>query len=162
MRNKYQEHVYLIPEDDAIRQIANGFLLHPSVRTNRVQVLPVSGGWRRVLDDFEREYVNSMAKYPLRYLVLLIDLDNQQDRLQQVGGRIPDEYVNRVFILGIASESEDLKRAFGLSFENIGKALATDCRNNTNAFWGHELLKVNAQEIERMRERAYPILFDPG
>jgi hypothetical protein len=28
--NRYKPHIYVVPEDDANRQIANGFLLHPS------------------------------------------------------------------------------------------------------------------------------------
>jgi len=44
------------------------------------------------------------------------------------------------------------------SFETIGKALAHDCRDGTNATWGNELLRHNALEVERFCERARSIL----
>jgi hypothetical protein len=42
--NKYRPHVIVIPEDDANRQIANGFLLHPAIATRAVGVMPPAGG----------------------------------------------------------------------------------------------------------------------
>lgn len=50
--NKYRPHLLVLPEDDANRQIANGFILHPNVNSRAIQVLPPSGGWRKVLEDF--------------------------------------------------------------------------------------------------------------
>ena len=40
--NKFRQHVFVLPEDDANRQLANGFLLDLSVR--QVQILPEAGG----------------------------------------------------------------------------------------------------------------------
>lgn len=34
--NKYKPHVFVIPEDDADRQIADGFVLHPGVAARQV------------------------------------------------------------------------------------------------------------------------------
>ena len=48
--NKYVECVYVIPEDDADRQIADGFVLHPRVKEAPIQVLPPAGGWPKVLE----------------------------------------------------------------------------------------------------------------
>jgi hypothetical protein len=45
--NKYKPHIYVLPEDDANRQIANGFLLHESVDSRSIQVMPTTGGWTR-------------------------------------------------------------------------------------------------------------------
>jgi hypothetical protein len=157
--NKYRKHVLVVPEDDAIRQIANGFLLDPSVQTSKVQVLPVAGGWQQVQDDIGG-YAGTMTKYPHTNLLLLIDCDKQRDRIQQMRSLVPHEYSDRVFILGIESEAEDLKRALGVSFEDIGKGLASDCRDDTNKLWGHKLLQDNATEVSRLREYVYPILFD--
>lgn len=45
--NVYQQHVLVLPEDDANRQIVNGFLLEPSLNERVIQVLPIAGGWAR-------------------------------------------------------------------------------------------------------------------
>ena len=36
MTNKYLPHVYVLPEDDANRQIVNGFFLNPYLKTNAI------------------------------------------------------------------------------------------------------------------------------
>jgi len=158
--NRYDSHVLLLPEDDAIRQIVNGFLLDSAVRLNRVQVMTPSRGWKRVLEDFLSNYATNMARYDRMYVVLLIDLDGDMDRLEYVSNQIPEEYAPRVFVLGIASESEDLKRKLALSFQEIGTRLAEDCRRNKNDFWGHDLLQGNMPEISRLRKQVTPILFE--
>jgi hypothetical protein len=37
--NRYQPHVLVLPEDDANRQMANGFLLDQYLSTRKIQVL---------------------------------------------------------------------------------------------------------------------------
>ncbi|MGA2659008.1 MAG: hypothetical protein ABSH34_16015 [Verrucomicrobiota bacterium] len=59
--NKYRPHVYVLPEDDANRQLANGFLLHPDLLARNIQVLPEVGGWHEVLDHFKSDYANGMG-----------------------------------------------------------------------------------------------------
>ena len=50
--NKYQPHVLVLPEDDANRQLANGFLLDQYLSTRKIQVLEEVGGWIQVLERF--------------------------------------------------------------------------------------------------------------
>lgn len=95
MINRYQPHIHVLPEDDANRQIANGFLLDPGVSTRRIQVLPVAGGWTEVLSRVES---TEMERYPKRVLVLLIDFDGQEDRLTQARSALPSDLVKRVLI----------------------------------------------------------------
>ncbi len=59
--DKYQPHVYVLPEDDANRQLANGFLLRVDpTRQRQMQVLPVAGGWQNVLNLFISDHVVKM------------------------------------------------------------------------------------------------------
>ncbi|MGH9431292.1 MAG: hypothetical protein ACRD3T_07090 [Terriglobia bacterium] len=159
--NKYQPHVLVLPEDDANRQIANGFLLDPSLLDRRIQVLGEAGGWTQVLDRLESDHNLDMLRYPERLMVLLIDFDEDQGRLQWAKDRIPNPLAERVFILGIWTKPEDLRQAGLGSYEQIGMALAADCREETNTIWGHDLLRHNASELDRLREHARPILFSP-
>ncbi|MGB6746143.1 MAG: hypothetical protein WBE38_21010 [Terracidiphilus sp.] len=157
--NNYLPHILVLPEDDADRQIANGFVLDESLHTRRIQVLEEAGGWTRVLDSFETDYIFGMESWPGRFMVLLIDFDGQEGRLTQAKSRIPAHLAGRVFILGALTNPEDLRQSLGGSLEEIGKALAKDCREGTDTVWDHALLRHNSSEVERLRERVRPILF---
>jgi hypothetical protein len=149
----------VLPEDDANRQLANGFHLEldPSV-LNSIRVLPVAGGWTKVLDRFKSDQVGGMAAFPERFVVWLIDFDGQKDRLARAKADIPAHLQDRVFVLGVWTEPEALRAALG-SYETIGRALAKDCREGTDTTWEHGLLRHNSGEIGRLRERIRPILF---
>jgi hypothetical protein len=154
--NKHLPHVYVIPEDDANRQLAIGFYLEIN-QTRQMQVLPVAHGWNEVLRCFQTDHARGMDIFPNRYMVLLIDFDRSEARLEYARRSIPEHLVDRVFVLGIWSEPEDLG---GLgSLETIGKGMARDCRDQTDNVWRHQLLRHNAAEIARLREHVRPILF---
>jgi hypothetical protein len=162
MINRFQDHLLIIPEDDANRQIAIGFLTSyhlPASGARRIEVRDPAGGWGKVFDDFDEIHVHEMEKYPHRYMVLLIDFDGQPNRRAEVRGRIPPEIIDRVFILGTRSNPESLRREVKLSFERIGEELAKDCSNNSNAIWGHALLQDNLEDVIRLREHVRSILF---
>lgn len=94
-------------------------------------------------------------------MVLLIDLDGVTGRLVEAKSKIPAHLAGRVFILGARNESEDLKRAGLGSFETIGRAWATDCRQETSTTWGHPELQHNAGEVQRLGQAVAPFLFWP-
>jgi hypothetical protein len=156
--NKYLPHVLVLPEDDANRQLANGFLLDQSLSARKIQVLEEAGGWKEVLERFKSVHVIEMQRYPERFIVLLIDFDGDLARLGAVQGAIPVQLVDRVFVLGALSEPEDLKAELG-SYENIGLNMAKDCREDTEQIWAHRLLRHNAGELDRLRKSVRPILF---
>jgi hypothetical protein len=153
--NRFRPHVLVLPEDDANRQLANGFILHSSI-TSQVQILPIAGGWIKVLDCFRTEHVTAMSTNQNRRMVLLIDFDEDPNRLTNAQACIPEHLKERVFILGVWSEPEALKAA--RSYEKIGLELAKDCHEGTATSWDHALLRHNAGEVERLR-RVREILF---
>ena len=160
MVNKDQLHVLVLPEDRANLQLATGF--HDEVdatRQRQMQVLPVAGGWRRVLERFTSDHVVKMRSNPNRFMVLLIDFDGRPERLGVAKAAIPPELADRVFILGARDRPETLKVELNKSCEKIGSRLGQDCRDDTYATWGHELLQHNASELDRLREHVRPILF---
>jgi hypothetical protein len=156
--NKYRPHVLVLPEDDANRQLANGFLPDQALSTRSIQVLEEVGGWREVVDHFLSDHVADMERYPDRSMILLIDFDGDVNRSNFVKAKIPTQVAARVYILGALNEPEDLKLDLG-SYETIGQKLVKDCREETNTTWGHDELKHNAGELDRLRERVRPILF---
>ncbi len=99
-----------------------------------------------------------MDRCGYRFMVLLIDFDRTEDRLEKTKARIPVHLTERVFILGALSEPQGLKADLG-SFETIGLKMAKDCHEESNTTWGHELLRHNASELDRLRRCVRPSLF---
>lgn len=52
MVNRNLPHVPVLPEDDANRQMVNGFLVELSV-PRQIQRLEEAGGWRKVLETVQ-------------------------------------------------------------------------------------------------------------
>jgi hypothetical protein len=164
--NNYEPHVLVLPEDGANRQLANGFcrVLDWRIGT-RIQVLPEAGGWLKAIEKFNSDYATHMACFEQAYMVLLIDCDDREDRIVTATSRIPAHLRERVFILGARGEPEELRQDKKLrqdgvrTYEEIGSALAQDCRDGTSKTWSHKLLCNNEEELERMRDTVRPILF---
>lgn len=157
--NRYAPHLLVLPEDEANAQIARGFQLHVSVNARTLQILNEAGGWLRVLEQFESEHTTEMKRWSNRFLVLLFDINEDTYRRPTVEAKIPADLKDRVFLLGVWSEPERLKRDLG-SFEEIGEALAEDCFRSTSSNWSHELLEHNKGELVRMRDQVRPFLFE--
>jgi hypothetical protein len=152
--NKANPHVFVLPEDDANRQLATGF--HLGVRQIRqMQVLPEVGGWLKVLEEFKAVHIGEMNRNSNRFMILLIDFDGQEDRMDRAREVVPTHLTDRVFVLGVWTEPEDLEG----DYETIGAALAKDCHEGTSKMWGDPLLKHNEAEVDRLRERVRSILF---
>ena len=158
--NKNLPHVLVLPEDDANTRLANAFHLEVDVtRLRRMQVLPAAGGWNEVLNRFKSDHVTDMIRYRNRFMVLLIDFDSNEERLNIAQAAIPRNLSERVFVLGALSNPEGLKKVSLGSYETIGFALARDCREDSDTTWGHDLLRHNASELHRLRMHVRPFLF---
>ncbi len=150
--NKYLPHLLILPEDDATRQLANGFVFE--FPTRQIQILPVAGGWSVALDLVINQYFLYLRNHPDALLAVIIDFDGQADRLQLALGRVPPSILDRVFIVGALDEAERLRRAGLGSFETIGRALARECKQGETMAWRHRQLQHNLPELERLRVRA--------
>lgn len=159
--NVYRPHVMVLPEDDANRQIVNGFLLDPSLNERAIQVLPVAGGWNKVYRDFEVSHVPQLRQYPNRHLVLLIDFDGLvADRMQLFQQICPADVRDRVYLLGAQDEPEPLRKERGVSLEKIGEQLGADCADGQSGLWAHDMLKHNQVELDRLIQNVKPFLFN--
>ena len=159
--NKYKPHLYVIPEDDADRQIADGFVLHARVAARQVQVVEPAGGWSRVLDTFKEEYL-PLLQNPMTHVVMLIDFDGSpQERRAKFAAEIPDSVRERVFVIGPGMRPEDLRQALGIGgFEDVGRALADDCDGNQLNTWSHAQLQHNEEERLRLVHYVRAFLFN--
>ncbi len=157
--NSYKPHILILPEDDANADIARGFVQHLSVSSECIQILPVCGGWLKVLDQFESVHAKRLRDYPQCQMILLIDFDKNENRLSNARQRVLPGVLERVFVLGSRTNPEDLRRHEGKSYETIGKTLADECNQNHFDLWNHTLLKHNLSEVERLQNQVKPILF---
>jgi hypothetical protein len=158
--NRYAPHVYVIPEDDRDRQIADGFVQHYQVKDTRIKVMPPAGGWSKVLGTFQSEYMQTLRDYPEGHVVLLIDFDDdverRRDKFQEA---IPKDLASRVFVVGSKYNPESLKNAMNIGYEEIGSVLASDCDDGITDHWNHEQLQHNDAERERLVQIVRPFLF---
>jgi hypothetical protein len=162
--NKYQPHVWIIPEDRANEEIANGFIQHHAVdravATRAVQVVRPAGGWSNVIVVFEREYVPWLRRFADSQVVMLVDFDDKiDDRKTLFGQAIPEDLKSRVFVIGSKENPESLRRELKMSFEKIGTALADDCLGQGFKLWCHAHLIQNSSELDRMAHVVKPMLF---
>jgi hypothetical protein len=139
--------------------MANGFLKDPTLLTHRIQVLVPADGWMKVLECFKSDHVREMDRYSKRFMVLLIDFDGHEERIAYAKNFVPARLLDRVFVLGVLKEPQDLNEARLGDLETIGTALAKDCREETDTTWGRDPFKHNSGEIVRLRERVRPFLF---
>lgn len=160
-QNPYKSHILVLPEDRANEEIVNGFNNFLDLYSRAIQIERPAGGSEKVVDNFKDNHVSEMRRFPKRMIVLLMDFDEDYDkRFKYVKEQIPDDLENRVFIIGVLSEPEKLRSDLRKSFENIGETLGKDCSDNTNELWGHDLLKHNKTELDRMILFVKPFLFD--
>jgi len=157
--NKYKPHVWLIPEDEANRQLAIGFLNHVSVSDGAVGVRAPAGGWSKVLGIFESEYLPLLRQSNHAHVVMLIDFDEVEGRRDQFEQKIPKDVSSRVFVVGSKDEPETLKHELDWSYEKIGRELAEGCHRADLELWHHAQLIHNASELQRMADVVKPILF---
>jgi len=168
--NNHKPHLIVLAEDDANRQMAHAFLLEIRGRMpepRQIEVLrkrtkkPAKDGWLKTIEEkFVKDQIPVMYQYPRQMTLLLIDFDEQPRRLEYIQKQIPEDLNSRVFILGVWSEPEQLKKNLGQSFEKIGESLAQACINDSNELWQHDLLKHNLNEVSRMKPLINPLLFN--
>ena len=157
--NKYKPHVFVIPEDDADRQISDGFVLYPRVAARQVQVVEPAGGWARVLDTFKKEYV-PLLQNAHTHVVMIIDFDGDPaGRRLHFETEIPAAFRDRVFVIGPRDTPESLRQSLGKGYEEIGRSLADDCDGDRRDTWDHELLRHNEADRLRLFQTVKSFLF---
>lgn len=157
--NHYKPHLLILPEDDANRQLANGFTINPSLGSRVVQIMPPSGGWPKVHDEFVTSYIHTLRKNHHAHLVLLIDFDGRVKERTEFFKKEFADVADRVYLIGTLEEPEPLRADLGRSLEKIGEDLAHGCVNDQYELWQHRFLQHNHVELQRLIENVKPFLF---
>jgi hypothetical protein len=71
--NRERPHLLVLPEDDATRSVAVGFI---DQTRGQMQVLNPAGGWPKVQQVFKDRYIKHLTVYTQGHMVLLIDFDD--------------------------------------------------------------------------------------
>ena len=119
-----------------------------------------AGGWKKVLEVFLCEYLPLLRRYTDGHVVMLIDFDEDDDRLKKIEAEVPDDVKARVFVIGSKDEPETLKGELKMPLEKIGGALAQDCLAGDLGLWEHQQLSHNGPELKRLEQIVKPILFE--
>ncbi len=116
-----------------------------------------AGGWPKVREVFQSDHVTAMQRNANRHMVPLVDFDEDSGRFDKMTEVIPEDLAERVFVIGVWSEPEDLPRAELGSKEDVGYKLASECYDDSRDVY--DLLRHNADELDRMTTILRPILF---
>ncbi len=156
--NKYKDHLLIVPEDDANKDLAIGFQNTVPRGVNAIFIERVAGGWASARERLESLFP-TMRRYVRRRVLVLVDHDQSATRRDDVLRGVPDDLTDRVYLLGVWSEPESLQNALNhRSREAIGEALARACLDGSEALWQHALLAHNAAELARLRADVLPFL----
>ena len=148
--NKYDNFLIIETEDDANRQILNGFMKGVGLNIRKIQLSNHCSGWSSVINKFESKMISYLNEYQKGYVIMVIDFDDHYDeRKRMIEEKIPSNLYNRVFVLGAKKEPEDLKRNLGLNYEAIGEKMADGFLDNNHQLWECEDLKHNLEELHR-------------
>ena len=157
--NKHIPHLYVIPEDDANRQMAVGFEKDDRIRARAIQIVAPAGGWVKALEKLEVDYFTLLRSNQNSHVLVLIDCDAKSNRINNAFAKVPSEIKERVFILGTLNEPEVLKRSLNTPLEKIGELIIEECFDANQKIWQHEQLKHNATEVARLKSVLFNIVF---
>lgn len=163
--NEFQKYLLILSEDDAYRDIANGFANHFAVAYQKIHIPSPAGGWGKLLKLFSKECVSDVRHHKGCHVLLLLDFDGRPEHYSgKISRSIPTDIKNRVFVLGCMDEAENIKRELGPGrFEAIGEKLAESCYDDAYAGpdgpWLCPQLQHNRVELDRLAAAVRPFLF---
>ena len=167
-RPNHPKCLLILSEDDAYRDLANGFAEYFAIARRRISVPPPAKGGGRKLLKLLQEKVEAVRKNLYSHVLLLFDLDGKPEHnLGKILSQIPDDIKDRVYVLCALDEAEYIKSDLRLSkFEAIGEQLAASCDqgtyNHPSAPWQCSQLKHNKAELGRLAGAVRPFIFLPA
>lgn len=156
--NKFKPHLFIVPEDDADRQIAVGFQMHLEAN-GRMQIVDVAGGWLKVVNVIKDEYVPLLNNNPNTHVLGIIDCDKDADRIAEQLKTFPAGIRNRIFLLGVNENPQEFKRSTKMHFAQIGEKLADECYKDELDLWNHEMLSYSSIEALRAKNALRELVF---
>ena len=157
--NKYKPHLFVVPEDKADKNFAVGFELDARLAAGSFQIMPLAGGWLKVINIINDEYVPKLQQNKYSHVLGIIDCDGDDERIANELAKFPDEVADRIFLLGAIETPEIFRQKVGDNSERIGERMAEECFNESYDLWNHEDLAHVSYEIQRAATTIRPIVF---
>jgi len=161
--NNFKPHMLLVPEDEALMNMAIGFA--KTAGTGQIRPERQAGGRDELLEQFCREEIPKLRRFPERFLILLTDFDNGGGNQQKLKEAIPADLIERVCILGpwtnaevLRAELRELHLLTPNSKERVGEVLAESCLGDDLTHWEVEQLKHLRDEVVRVQPRIHRIV----
>jgi len=148
--DKFKPHLFIVPEDDADRQIAVGFQMHLEAK-GEMQIVDVARGWLKVVGVIKDEYVPLLKNNLNSHVLGIIDCDKDADRIAEQLENFPEDIRNRIFLLGVRSAK--------MHFAEIGEKLADECYKDELDLWNHEMLSYSSSEALRAKDVLRELVF---
>jgi hypothetical protein len=146
--NKFQWHLRIFVEDDANRQIVNGFLESFFQRNipRYIRVLPPSGGWGITLKRAQQDCAEGGS---CRRVLAVIDFDGDADRIRAVSTKGQANF----YVMGCREEPEKLRQLLQHPghFSTLGDSLAREYCDNNTSLWPHI---VNKEALDSLMQDA--------
>ena len=157
-------HLIVIPEDNANREIANGFRLIIEKNDRQFLMKKPARGWPNGRYELVAlsDSTGHLQKYKSSHAALIVDFDGKRERGSEIKQLVSEEVIDRVFVIGVLSEPEKLRNATGMKFEQLGIQIAEGCKDSSINFWQHDLLAHNIEEIRRLSGAVRDIFFNPA
>lgn len=156
--NKFKPHLFIVPEDDADRQIAVGFQMHLEAK-GEMQIVDVARGWLKVVGVIKDEYVPLLKNNLNSHVLGIIDCDKDADRIAGQLENFPEDIRNRIFLLGVNENPQEFKRSAKMHFAEIGEKLADECYKDELDLWNHEMLSYSSSEALRAKDVLRELVF---
>lgn len=167
--NRQRKHVIFFGEDEATRNLAQGFCESEKINDLKCEVWSTYGtGWQSTIDAIETV---RMSRYPQTHLVLVIDLDRRgEDRIAALKREIANcPCKDRVYIIGCTKDVQALQRSFTpvnsigkLSAQETGRTIADRSSKDVSCMegvWGDSSLVHNKDELERLCRNLKDVIF---
>lgn len=167
--NRQQKHVIFFGEDEATRNLAQGFIEGENINELRCDVWHTFGtGWKSTTEAME---LVGMSRYPLTHLILVIDLDRQEKHhIEDLKQEIDQtSFSDRVYVIGGSKDVQALQRAFTaansigkISAQDTGREIANQCFKDESCVegvWCDPALEHNRTELERICRNLKDIIF---
>jgi hypothetical protein len=140
--------------------MVNGFSTLLEINERQFYVYDLARGWERGKETLLKLSKGYMREYPSSYALLIVDFDRNAHRGSEIKNQIPEEVRDRVFVVGVLNEPENLKNSTGMKFEQLGLQIAEGCKDSNIDFWERqELLAHNVDEIRRLSKAVRNLFF---
>jgi hypothetical protein len=152
----------VISEDNANREIANGFRLVVEKNARQFWINKSARGWLNGRQELVAmsESTGHLQKYKSSNAALIVDFDGKRERGSEIKQMVAEGVRDRVFVIGVLTEPEKLRNVTGMKFEQLGSQIGEGCKGSSIGFWQHDLLVHNIEEIRRLSGAVRDIFFN--